>query len=177
MLILKIIGVIVLLVAAVVVGGVIWFWRAVKRGLANPPAPPCRVTLEPEEHPAWRNESQVMKYAAELREAGFEQIGVFTIPEMGALHLVAFVHVVERFYACVYDHKEVAPWFDICAEFADQTELTGTNTAIGDAIDKRPGDIKLSMPHESVKTVFNALREHSKAAERLPVTREGFSET
>src|SRR5687767_7148423 len=136
MLILKIIGVIALLVVAAVVGGVIWFWRAVARAAAAQPYPPARVSLEPEEHPAWRNKSQVMKYAAEFRAAGFEEVGVFTIPEMGALHLLAFVHLAERFYACIYDHKQVAPWFDIYAEFGDQTELTGTNTAIGDAMDK-----------------------------------------
>ena len=176
MLILKIIGVVVLVAAAVIVAGVIWFWRAVRQ-TANPPCPPCRVTLEPEEHPTWRNESQVMKYAAEFRAAGFEEVGVFTIPEMGGLHLMAFVHLAERFYACIYDHKATPPWFDICAEFADQSGLTGSNTALGDAVDRRPGDIKISMPQESVKAVFKALREHPTAAQRVAVTREAFAET
>src|SRR5687767_10476204 len=104
MLILKIIGVIALLVVAAAVGGLIWFWRAVGRAAAAAQGcPPARISLEREEHPVWRNEGQVMKYAAELRAAGFEEIGVFTIPEMGALHLLAFVHLAERFYACVYD--------------------------------------------------------------------------
>ena len=173
---LKIIGVIALVVVAAVVAGAVWFWRAVRAAAATEPYPPARVSLEPEEHPTWRHESQVMKYAAELRAAGFEQIGVFTIPEMGALHLLAFVHLAEKFYACIYDHKQVV-WFDIFGEFIDQTGLTGTNTAIGDAMDKRPGEIQLSMPHESVKMVFDALREHPRAAERLRVTREGFTET
>ena len=178
MLILKIVGVIALLVVAAVVAGVIWLWRAaVREAAAATPYPPARISLEREEHPVWRNESQVMKYAADFRAAGFEEIGVFTIPEMGALHLLAFVHLAERFYACIYDHKKLAPSFDICGEFADRTELTGCNTAVGESIDKRPGDIKLHMPNESVKTVFNALREYPKAAERLPVTREGFAET
>lgn len=177
MLILKIIGVVALIVVAIVVVGVIWFWRAVVKEAATPPFPPCRVNLEPEEHPTWRNEGQIMKYAAEFRAAGFEQVGVFTIPEMGGLHLLAFVHAAERFYACIYDHQQVPPWFDIFAEFADQTELTGSNTQLGDTMDRRPGDIKVAMKDSSVKEVFNALREHPKAAERLAVARESFAET
>jgi len=177
MLILKIVGVIALLVVAVVVIAVIWFWRAVRRAAATQGCPPARISLEPEEHPVWRNEGRVMGYAAELRSAGFEEIGVFTIPELGAMHVLAFVHLAERFYACIYDHSQGAPWFDIYGEFADQTELTGSNTAVGDTLDKRPGDTKLSMPNQSVKTIFNALLEHPRAAGRLTVTREGFADT
>lgn len=173
MLILKIIGIIALIVVAVVVLGAIWFWRMVVKGADTKPYPPCRISLTPEETPAWHHEGQVNKVAAELRAAGFADEGIFTVPETG-LHVMGFVNVPERFYACIYDWKELGAIFDICTELPNNAELTGTNSTMGASMDTRPEDIKLGMAKASVKEVLDALRAHPRAAERLPVAKGGF---
>src|SRR5688572_12895818 len=105
MLILKIIGIVALVVVAIVVVGVLWFWRQLRAAAKDDaiPYPACRINLEPEAQPAWRSEGQIKKYAAEFCALGFEEIGAFSIPEMGGLQLLAFVHPTERFYGVIYD--------------------------------------------------------------------------
>lgn len=179
MLILKIIGWVALVVVAIVVAGGVWFWRQLKAAAKAEAMlfPPARVNLEPEENPAWRNEKQVLKLAAEFRALGFEQIGVFSLPEVGGTYLMGFVHVAERFYGCVYDYTVTAPTFDFFAELGNDQDLTGSNSTIGAHLDQRPGEMKVRLKDGSVAAVWDAVRAHEKAPGRREVARDGFVET
>jgi len=44
---------------------------------------PCRVNLEPEANPQWHNAQAIQEYADQLKGLGFEEVGAFSIPEMG----------------------------------------------------------------------------------------------
>src|SRR5688572_4898918 len=179
MLILKIIGWVALAVVAFVVLAGLWFWRQLKAAAKadTMPFPPARVNLEPEENPAWRNEKEVLKLAADFRALGFEQTGVFSIPEIGGTYLVGLVHVTERFYGCVYDYAVTAPTFDFFAELGNDEDLTGTNSTIGAHLDQRPGELKVRVKDGSVAEVWDAVRAHARAPGRLEVARDGFVET
>ncbi len=177
-LLLKIIGIVALVIVVLVILGVLWLWRTFKAMIKSQADahPPCRVTLEPEDNPLWRSERTILDLASEFRAAGFEQIGVFTIPEMSNLQFLAFVHITEKFYGCLYDHQKLEPTFEIIADFADDSGLAGTSTTLGAELEQRPGCVTIRKDGASVVEIFEAVRQHPKAAERLPLTREGFVE-
>src|SRR5688572_3501916 len=178
-LLLKIIGIIAIVVVVAVVIGVLWLWRGFKalmKGSADA-HPPCRVTLEPEANPMWRSQGKMDDLALQFRSEGFEEIGAFTIPEMKNLQFLAYVHVAEKFYGCLYDHKELDPTFEIVADFADDSGLAGTSTTLREELDQRPGSVTIRKDKATVAEIFSAVREHPKAVERIAVTREGFVES
>lgn len=177
-LLLKIIGVVAIVVVLALVFGAMWLWRMFK-GMAKTEAeghPPCRITVEPEDNPVWRNEKQVLDYAAQLRAAGFEEIGVFTVPELSNLQFLGLIHPAEKFFGYVYDHPKVEPTFEIAADFADDSGLAGTNTTLGQDLEQRPGTFTIRKDGATVKEIFEMVRRHPKAPDRIEVKRENFVE-
>jgi len=166
------------IVVLVLVGGVIWFLRIVRRAVkeaANSPAgPPCRVNPEPEPNPQWRSPALVNQYADELRALGFVDAGSFQLPELGGLLMAGFVHSGERLVATVYDHRTIDPTFDICCDFEDETGVSATNSSAGDTLDKRPGHPILWLGKISVREVFDAIQKHPQPSSRKPIFRDGF---
>lgn len=175
---LKILGVIALLFLLLLVLAAAWLWRkfrAVAQALQTPSTPPCRVALEPEPDPQWRSPEIIQRFAAEFRELGFAESGAFHIPELGGLQLRSFVHPAERYAAVIYDHTKIAPTFDIVCEFEDGTELSATNTTMGDTLDKRPGHTTLWLGDVNVREVFEAVQQHPQPSPRIPVRGDEFA--
>src|SRR5687768_10511670 len=158
------------LIALAVIGGVIvlvlglglliWFVRRwLRRAIEADRVLPCRVTLEPETKPQWRNAGKVNKLIDELRALGFRDVGSFQVPELGGLLLHGLFHPQEPCYGLVYDHKEMGPTMEIEREFADHTSVNATNTAIAKTLDQRPdakthwlGDVPAQQLFDTVKT-------------------------
>jgi hypothetical protein len=167
---LKIIGIIVVVV---IIGGILLLRMVMKfvKGAvdAMPTCPPCRVSLEPEAEPQWLKPEVVQKYAAQFREQGFQDVGAFSVPELGGLQLLAFVHPGERLYGAVYEHKKLPHTFDIVCGYPDESGITGTNTKIGETLDPRPGQVTLRLDQADVATVFRAVLDKAGPAERNPV--------
>src|SRR6185295_12559624 len=108
------------------------------------------------------------------RALGFQDSGSFNIPEMMGMQLLAFFHPGEKLYGVIYDHQKIAPTFDICCEFADESGLTGTNTKVGEAMETRPGQETIRIDQGSVKAVFDAVCQKAAGKERRPGAVDGF---
>jgi hypothetical protein len=177
-LILKIIGIIAIVVVVVVVLGAWWILRWFKSAIKADAEtnPPCRVGLEPEPNPLWRSERKVLDYAGQFRAARFKDIGAFTIPEMNNLQVFAFLHP-DNFYGIIYDHHKIDPTFEVNADFEnDGIGLAGTNTTLGETLEQRPGHVTIRKDGASVAEILGLVRNHLAAAQRRPITAEGFVE-
>lgn len=139
--------------------------KEVKDAVSNlpdiPGCPPSRINLLSESLPQWRNAATIQKYANEFKTFGFEQVDVYRIPELKSMLMMGFVHPNERMMGVIYDHKQIEPTIDIVADYEDGTDVTGTNTTMGDTLDKRPGHEKLWLGAVSVSEVFEAVKGHS----------------
>jgi hypothetical protein len=152
-----------------------WFRKIIKSAVNDGAScPPCRVNPEPEPSPQWRTPDKILQYANEFKALGFEEIGAFTIPEMAGLQILAFVHTGERLYGIIYDHKTIAPTFDIICKFEDQTALSATNSKAGRSLDKRPGHPILWLGDDRVAAVLDAVKQHPQPAARVTVSADGF---
>lgn len=172
---LKILGITALVVLLVVILGLRWLFRKL-RGVVEESMPvPCRIHPEAEPNPQWIHGATVQRFAKQFLALGFEEIGAFSIPEMGGLQFLAYVHVPERCFGCIYDHRKLAPTFDVVCTRPDDSTVTGTNTTLGESLDQRPGRTVVRMDKASVAEVFEAVRRNPAAAgERTPVSKEAF---
>jgi len=174
-LLLKIIAIVTLVVLIVVIAGVgfvIRLFRNAVRSAAS--SPPCRINPEPEPSPQWRTPGKMLQYANEFKALGFDEIGAFAMPEMGGLQILAFAHPGERLYGIIYDHKKLAPTFDIVCDFEDHTGLSATNSKAGRTLDKRPGHPILWLGDDRVGAVLEAVKQHPQPVARVPVSAEKF---
>lgn len=169
----------VLIVVAVAALGLFlvtrWFRRAVKAEAEAGTTPPCRVNPEPEPNPEWKNRKQIEEWSAQLRALGFEDAGAFTIPEMAGLQMAGFCHSGERLMAVIYDHTKIAPSFDICFERPDTSEVTGTSTALGHELARRPESKRISMEKATVEQLYRAVVGEGTAADRVAVAPANFA--
>jgi hypothetical protein len=165
----------VVMIAGVALIAVSWTWKKLTpapKAQATAP-PPCRVTLIPEENPGWKAEKYMTRYAEHFRALGFQQIAAYRIPEMDNQRILALLHPTQKFYACAYDSK-THPTFEIFAQFASDGSLMGTNSTWVRDIDQRPGYITVRAANATPAQVFEALKQHEKAGDRLQIAADGF---
>ena len=169
-------------VAGVVIAGVValiagtWIWKRftpVVIPQAHTP-PPCRVNLVADEHPSWKGEKYVVRYAEHFKSLGFQRIGAYRIPELENQRILALFHPGQKFYACVYDSK-THPTYEIFAAFTSDNSLMGTNSTWVRDIEQRPGHITMRLANATPSQVIEALRQHEKANDRIAVTADGFA--
>lgn len=151
--------------------------KVLKEGLGDLPLhPPCRVNLQPEPEPQWRNAEKIKQYSDEFIAHGFTPLGAFTIPEVGALQIAAFVHEAERLYGIVYDHQKLPPNIDIVCDLEDGSEISGGNTTYGDTVERRPEVVAIRLDGGGVKELLAAVQAHPAKSPRKPVRGADFAE-
>lgn len=169
----KIILVLVLIALVVVVIGVWWFINKVKTAFKDAlsgmtVAPPCRVTLQPESHPEWRNGAKIKQYSDDFAANGFTPLGAFSLPELPSLRLAAFVNEAENLFGIAYDHEKLPPNFDVVCRYEDGTDLTVTNTTYASAMDRPPGSPAIRLEGVGVREALDAAWKHPASAPRIP---------
>jgi hypothetical protein len=125
--------------------------------------PPERITLTPVAQVEWSDPERARTRAAELGRLGFKPIGLFLIPEMPEIKLLALHNSFERLYGIVYEHPRVGVWIDLAGRYEDGGSLTVTDSSRAGVLDKPEGHVSIAMPGEPTARLFERLR-----AERLP---------
>lgn len=176
MMFLKILGIAVLLLVVGVVAVVWWLLRKFREvARAVPTHPPCRVTVEPEPAPAWKTPERMADYDTQFRAAGFTPLGAFLIPEIGGLQLAAYRHEGERLIGVAYDHTRVPPNVDVGCDLDDGTEVTATNTRIGETLDAREEVVRFRLESATVAELVTAVTGHAPVERRKPVAGTDFA--
>jgi len=180
LLIVKIILVIVLVGLAAVLIAVWWFINRVKTifkdalsGMTQ--APPCRVTVQPESHPEWRNVEKIKRYTDDFTANGFSSLGAFRIPELRGLQIAAFVNEAQSLFGITYDHEKLPPNFDVVCRFEDGTDLTVTNTTYAAGMDRPTNSPAIRLEGIGVKDAMDAIWKHPATAPRIPARGADFA--
>jgi ribosome-binding protein aMBF1 (putative translation factor) len=77
-------------------------------------------------------------------------------------------------YGVIYDHKQIAPTFDIACDLEDSSDVNGSSSKIGETLDKRPGHASLWTGDDRVHAVLDAVQKYPQSAPRVAVSPEGF---
>jgi hypothetical protein len=173
-----VVGLILLLVIIGVVAWAMKIFRILRRAnkaVANLATQPSRINVEPEPQPQWHKPKVINDYSNQLRALGFEEVGAFSIPEMGGLMILGLVHPREGLSSVVYDHTQRPASFDICADYTDGSTVTATSSAIGKSLDKRPTDLILWLGTTNAREILQAVQNHAASAPRQPIHKDEFS--
>lgn len=82
-------------------------------------AQPDTITLEPKAFPRWADEVQRQRIADQMREAGFELAGWFTVPQMPGVQVALFAHEGAGAYAASYEHPHAGVWSECISFYED----------------------------------------------------------
>lgn len=98
-----------------------------------------RLHLVREKVAAWKHAGAVEGYARPLREAGFQEAGVFRTREMDYLRVMGLAHSGECIQAAIYEHDAVGVFMDLVTSYQDGTSITYSTAAQGGELRPRPG--------------------------------------
>ena len=107
---------------------------------------PSTVTLTEDPAADWTHQPGPERELAELAALGYARGPAFTLPEMPGVGVVALHHPATGAHGAYCHHPAAGEWADLCATFADGTELTVGNPPQGDEMDTRPGTRKILRP-------------------------------
>jgi len=105
---------------------------------------PDRITLQRASATAWKNGDARRQAASALEARGFEDVGIYSIPELPGILVQLLAHGGDGVYAAVYEHPQAGSWFDLVTKFQDGTSLT-YSTSAPTALKPRPGHASVNM--------------------------------
>lgn len=97
--------------------------------------PPPRIKLVKLDAIAWQKGDEVQTIVSTLRQAGFDEVGIFRV-EPTKLLLQAFCSPAESAYSIIYESPKSGVWFDLVTRFLDGTKVT--YTTLRDTLLDRP---------------------------------------
>ena len=118
---------------------------------------PDHIHLERCSPAAWKNGAVPRKVASDLASRGFEDAGVYAIPEMPGIIVQLLAHRGEGFYAALYEHARAGVWLDLVSRFQDGTSVTYT-TSPATALKPRPGHPSVNLRGVETLAVFDKAR-------------------
>ncbi|HSZ62720.1 MAG TPA: hypothetical protein VK828_13040 [Terriglobales bacterium] len=90
---------------------------------------PDRIALMRVDSPAWTHGPAVEQQAAPLRDAGFKDLGVYSVDKMPDV-LIRMLHHPETFVAAhIYDHARRGSWIEFASRYTDGSSHTLTTMA------------------------------------------------
>ena len=149
---------------AVVVVLLLVLWFSMRRGTGRAASAPrervepglsTRIDLVPHEGGWHRTEAAAI--AARLRAMGFEEVGRFAVPQMAPMQLWAGTQDETGFAAMVYDHPQMATFFDLVRAYTDGRSCTVTSSPTHDPAHLPPGNACIADPELSPEDAFDTL--------------------
>jgi hypothetical protein len=118
---------------------------------------------------AWKNADAANAATAPLRQLGFRDAGIYSVPEMPGLLLRLLENEQESAYAVFYEHPQAGTFGDVAIRYQDGGSLTVTSSAPTGLRD-RPDHPSIHMTGASLPELFARLTE-----EKLPLPTRGAS--
>jgi len=87
---------------------------------------PDAIHLRPLDPAKLRHGGRIRALTAEYLQQGFEDAGVYTVPEMPGVNLQLLAHRADSMYAVIYDHPAAGVFYDIVSRFTDGSAWTYT---------------------------------------------------
>lgn len=110
---------------------------------------PNEIHLAPRNGLAWTHAEAARALAGPLQASGFEDAGVFAIPELPGVFVQLLVHAGDAITACVYEHPKVGHWVELVTRYRDGRSCSFT-TSKPTGLDPRPGHPVFHVPEAGV---------------------------
>jgi len=150
----------ILIIISAIVVAIIAVVRFVKSKLSGLMDPPPRIHLVPDRKAPGCSRKDMERYKPFLESHGFDEIGVFRVPEIAGLVLTAYTQPYQMVSAVVYRHPFVGCFVDLFSENEHERSLTVTNTPYGEELDYPPGREKLFDKSMAMPDMYDHLLRH-----------------
>ncbi len=172
---LKIILYIVAAVGLIVLIAIAWFLlrlrKAVKDIMAGSAVrTPYRIHLVPEKEPEFVNPEPTLAKARQFKDAGFQELGTFSVLEQPGSLIVAFCKPDIAAYGIVTCFQSLPPTSEIVCDLADSTEINITGESTGATLDQPPYTRTIRMQDPSVEDLLARFYAESSFEDRMPVS-------
>lgn len=172
---LKIILILMAAVGLVVVIAIAWFAMRVRKAVkdimnGNAVRTPYRIHLVPETAPNFEHPEQTQDKIRQFREAGFLDLGTFSVPEQPGAMIVSFCKPDIAAYGNITCFQKLPPTSEIVCTLADSTEINITGEASGAALDQPPYTKTIRLTDPTVDDLLSAFQTASNFEERVPVS-------
>lgn len=140
-------------------------------GMASAPA---TIHLVPAPSPVWQDPGKVAAAVDAMRAAGFDQVAIYSIPEMPGVQLQAFCNVADALYGVVYEHPHAGVWADVVTQYENGEGITASNAPMGGELDHMPGREKIYDKAADIPTLIAKLLAARKPLPTIAHTAEAF---
>src|SRR5215831_1344595 len=106
---------------------------------------PDTIRLVPTEISKLRKANRVQSVAAEFQHAGFENAGVFYVPEMAGLYIQLLANRAESMSGAIYDHPVAGVFYDVYSRYVGGGSFTCT-TAHATGLNRPENAKTVNMP-------------------------------
>ena len=113
------------------------------------------INLAAKRNPKWMHASQAKALLIDFRRAGFAPIGAFAVREMPEILMQALQHESEPVLGIISEHPLMGIWFEMLVHYPNGDGLTVSDSQNFGKLDPMPGQVKQSLPGESVEKVFS----------------------
>jgi hypothetical protein len=150
----------------------LWFITRRFAGLLNPP---LRVRVVPDDSGGGLAKKMMQQYRPILDARGFDEIGMFRIPELPGLIMTAYTQPYQMVCAVVYDHPLTGCFVDVFSENERGQSLTVSNAPAGTELDQPPGHDKVIDKTMSVADLYDYLLRHRPSGPHVPIDASNFA--
>lgn len=157
-LILKILGIVFLILiclAAIVIGYFVFKWKSIKALCEPSPPNPHKIQLNETDSLDWILSEEVSSPLQQLESMGFSGGKMYTVEEIPGISLVTLFKPDENVCGVVYHHDTAGIWSDFMVKFDDDTAFEVTNAPDAGNLDAHPGVKKIFVDFsESIVSVY-----------------------
>jgi hypothetical protein len=110
-----------------------------------------------------RQVERVKSIVSQYQQRGFEDAGLYAIPEMPGVFVQLLANRADSMYGAIYDHPVAGVFYDVVSRYADGSVCTHT-TARATGIKQRPNVQMVNLPgSEPAALIDNARRDRPPA--------------
>ncbi len=118
---------------------------------------PDTIHLKPTETASQKHGGRLKSVVAEYLQRGFEDAGLYAIPEMPGVYVQLLAHRGESMYAAIYDHPVAGVFYDVVSRYIDGSVWTFT-TARATGLKQRPNTQMVNLPGSEPTALIEAAR-------------------
>lgn len=118
---------------------------------------PDTIHLKPADASQLKHAGRLKSLVAEYQQRGFEDAGLYAVPEMPGVYVQLMAQRAESMYAAIYDHPVAGVFFDVVSRYVDGSVLTYT-TARATGLKSRPNTRMVNLPGSEPTALIEAAR-------------------
>jgi len=133
---------------------------------------PDAIHLQAADISAWPEAQGALDLAAPLLGEGFQEAGIFTVPELPGVVLQLLAQPIESMYAAIYEHPKAGRWLELTTRYPDGS-YASFSTLRPTGLKPRPGCMSFREPGAAPAGLYKKALSHRPKSTPQPASVSG----